>query len=405
LPSSNFEVSEPTWAGCLEMTTALRKTPLHQAHLAMGAKMVEFGGWNMPVEYPRTGGLIAEHKAVRASVGVFDVSHMGDVRLSGRSPGAARAAVEHITMNDASRLAIGQAQYSAMLYPEGTFVDDLIVHRLGEDDFFLVINAGTREKDVAWISENTKGFDCGVADLSDTYTQLAIQGPRAADVLTKLGYVDTNSLRSYWFRRGTLCGLSDVLIARTGYTGEDGFEIYIPSDIETSEEVWRRTLEAGREFGVLPCGLGARNTLRLEARLPLYGHEISQDINVWEAGLERFCRMEKGEFVGRAALERLKSRVTRRLAGLEMIDRGIARDGYLCANEAGDVIGSVTSGAPSPTLGKSIALAYLPPELVALGTVVYVVIRGQRLKARVVPTPFYRRPRREQSSDGKGCKR
>jgi len=394
-------VCGPKWAGCLEMTTALRKTPLNQAHRAMGAKMVEFGGWDMPVEYPRTGGLIAEHKAVRATVGMFDVSHMGDVRVSGRSPGAARAAVEHITMNDVSRLAIGQAQYSAMLYPEGTFVDDLIVHRLGEDDFFLVINAGTREKDVAWISENTKGFDCEVADLSDTYTQLAIQGPRAADVLTKLGYADTNSLRSYWFGHGTLCDMSDVLIARTGYTGEDGFEIYIPADIETSEDVWRRTLESGREFGILPCGLGARNTLRLEARLPLYGHEISQDINVWEAGLDRFCRMEKGEFVGRAALQRQRSRVTRRLVGLEMTDRGIARDGYLCANEAGDVIGSVTSGSPSPTLGKSIALAYLPPEFAALGTVVHVEIRGQRLKARVVPTPFYRRPRREESGDAK----
>jgi len=380
------------------MTAALRQTPLNQAHRAMGAKMIGFGGWDMPVEYPRTGGLIAEHKAVRGGVGIFDVSHMGDVRVHGRSPGAALAAVEHVTMNDVARLAAGQAEYSAMLYPEGTFVDDLIVHRLAEDDFLLVINAGTREKDVAWIRENTKAFDCEVIDLSDSYTQLAIQGPRAPEVLKKLGYTDTANLRSYCFAYGRIGELSDVLIARTGYTGEDGFEIYIPSDIETSEEVWHSALEAGREFGMVPCGLGARNTLRLEARLPLYDHEISQDINVWEAGLGRFCKVDKGEFVGRTALERLKSSVTRRLAGMEMIDRGIARDGYPCRNQAGEVIGKVTSGSPSPTLGKNIALAYLPPEFTALGTVVYVEIRGQALKARVVSTPFYRRPRKESGS-------
>jgi aminomethyltransferase len=379
------------------MTTALRKTPLNQAHRAMGAKMIEFGGWDMPIEYPRTGGLIAEHKAVRGGVGIFDVSHMGDVRVRGRSSGAGLAAVEYITMNDVSRLAMGQAEYSAMLYPEGTFVDDLIVHRLGEDDFLLVINAGTREKDVAWIRENTKSFDCEVIDLSDTYTQLAIQGPRAADVLRRLGYAEAAELPSYWFAYGTICGLSDVLMARTGYTGEDGFEIYVPSDIETSENVWRSVLEAGREYGILPCGLGARNTLRLEARLPLYGHEISQEISVWEAGLGRFCKMEKGEFVGRSSLARLKSTVTRRLAGLEMIDRGIARDGYPCQNKEGHVIGKVTSGSPSPTLGKNIALAYLPVDFAELATIVYVEIRGQKLKAQVVPTPFYRRPKSEES--------
>jgi len=384
------------------MTTTLRKTPLNQAHRAMGAKMIEFGGWDMPVEYPRTGGLIAEHKAVRGGVGIFDVSHMGDVRVRGGSPGAALAAVQHITMNDVARLAIGQAQYSAMLYPEGTFVDDLIVHRLGGDDFLLVINAGTREKDVAWIRENTKSFDCQVIDLSDGYTQLAIQGPRAAEVLTKLGCSDTAGLRSYHFTYDRIGDLRDVLIARTGYTGEDGFEIYLPSDIATSEDIWRRALEAGGEFGILPCGLGARNTLRLEARLPLYDHEISQDINVWEAGLGRFCGMQKGDFVGRSRLERLKASVTRRLAGMEMIDRGIARDGYPCKNEAGEVIGKVTSGSPSPTLGKNIALAYLPSEFTAPGTVVYVEIRGQKLKAQVVPTPFYRRPRKEKSPGGEG---
>src|SRR5216110_911568 len=288
-------------------TSSLRKTALNALHRRLGAKMVNFGGWDMPVEYPSSGGLIAEHKAVRGNVGVFDVSHMGDIRIrSGKKPGGALEAVQHITMNDASRLAIGQAQYSAMLYPEGTFVDDVIVHRLGEDDYLLVINAGTREKDINWVRENTKGFDCVVEDLSDAYTQLAIQGPRAIDVMRKLTDVNLDSIKNYWFTHGTLCGLKDILIARTGYTGEDGFEIYVPSDEETSTRVWNEVLEAGREFGAVPCGLGARNTLRLEAKLPLYVHEISDTINVWEAGLDRFCKMEKPDFVGREGLERAK---------------------------------------------------------------------------------------------------
>jgi aminomethyltransferase len=374
----------------------LRKTSLNALHRRLGAKMVNFGGWDMPVEYPSSGGLVAEHKAVRGGVGVFDVSHMGDIRIHGRrTAGAALAAVQHISMNDASRLAIGQAHYSALLYPEGTFVDDVIVHRLGEDDFLLVINAGTREKDIGWVRSNTKAFDCAVEDLSDDYTQLAIQGPRAVDALQRLTDADLSSLRNYWFMHGTLCGLKDTLIARTGYTGEDGFEIYVPSDKTTSEEVWSRAMEAGREFGIVPCGLGARNTLRLEAKMALYGHEISEKINVWEAGLDRYCKMEKGEFVGRAALERAKVvALTRTLVGLEMIDRGIARDEYCCCNEAGQVIGVVTSGSPSPTLGKNIALAYVPPAMAALGTVIYVEIRGQKCKAQVVATPFYKRTRK-----------
>ncbi|OLC95975.1 MAG: glycine cleavage system protein T [Acidobacteria bacterium 13_1_40CM_4_58_4] len=374
----------------------LRKTPLNALHRRLGAKMVNFGGWDMPVEYPSSGGLIAEHKAVRGSVGVFDVSHMGDIRIhGGRHPGGALAAVQHITMNDVSKLATGQAQYSAMLYPEGTFVDDVIVHRLGEDDFLLVINAGTREKDIHWVRENTKRFDCVVEDLSDAYTQLAIQGPRAADVLRKLTDTDLNGIKNYWFTHGTVCGLKNTLIARTGYTGEDGFEIYVPSDAATSEKVWNQVMETGRGFGIVPCGLGSRNTLRLESKMALYGHEISEKINVWEAGLDRYCKMEKGDFLGRAALELAKSNgLTRALVGIEMIDRGIARDEYRCCNEAGEPIGVVTSGSPSPTLGKNIALAYVPPAFSAMGTVLYVEIRGQKCKAQVVPTPFYKRQKR-----------
>jgi len=375
--------------------TTLRKTPLNAQHRRLGAKMVNFGGWDMPVEYPSSGGLVAEHKAVRASVGLFDVSHMGDIRIrTGRKLGGALAAVQHLTMNDASRLAIGQAQYSAMLYPRGTFVDDVIVHRLGEDDYLLVINAGTREKDINWVRQNTADFDCVVEDLSDSYTQLAIQGPRAADVLRPLTDANLDAVKNYWFTHGTVCGLAKTLIARTGYTGEDGFEIYIPSDTATSQLVWEQVVKAGSEFGILPCGLGARNTLRLESKMALYEHEISDSINVWEAGLDRYCKMEKGDFVGRAELEKARTRgVTRTLVGLEMVERGIARDGYRCFSQ-GEAVGYVTSGSPSPTLGKNIALAYVPPALSAIGTAISVEIRSQRCTARVVPTPFYKRIRK-----------
>jgi len=374
----------------------LRKTPLNALHRRLGAKMVNFGGWDMPVEYPASGGLIAEHKAVRSGVGVFDVSHMGDIRIrAAGKPGGALAAVQHISMNDASKLAIGQAHYSAMLYPEGTFVDDVIVHRLGEDDYLLVINAGTREKDINWVRENTKHFDCVVEDLSDAYTQLAIQGPRAIDVMKKLTDANLDSVKNYWFTHGTVCGLKNTLIARTGYTGEDGFEIYVPSDVATSEKVWNQVMEAGREFGIIPCGLGCRNTLRLESKMALYEHEISDKINVWEAGLDRYCKMEKGDFVGRAALERARAAgLKRTLVGIEMIDRGIARDEYCCCSETGEAIGVVTSGSPSPTLGKNIALAYVPPVYSAVGTILYVEIRGQKCKAQVVPTPFYKRQKK-----------
>jgi len=368
----------------------IRKTALNAVHRQMGAKMVEFNGWEMPVEYP--GGIVAEHMAVRTGVGVFDVSHMGDIQLSGP---AALAAVEHISMNDAARLAVGQAQYSAMLYPQGTFVDDVIVHRLGKDDYLLVINAGTREKDFNWVRNHTGEFDCRVANLSDDFTQIAIQGRKAVDLLQKLTDVDLSVVKFYWLTRGAVCGLKNMLIARTGYTGEDGFEIYVPSDESTSARVWSEVLAAGKEFGALPCGLGARNTLRLEAKLPLYGHEISDTINVWEAGLDRFCRTEKPEFIGREALEKAQAAgLKRTLVGLEMVDRGIARDGYKVRDQAGHEIGYVTSGSPAPFLKKNIALAYVPPEHSAVGSLVKVEIRGQGATAQVMPTPFYTRPKK-----------
>jgi aminomethyltransferase len=375
-----------------EATTAVRKTALNAVHRQMGAKMVEFNGWDMPVEYPCSGGIMAEHNAVRTGVGIFDVSHMGDIRLQGPQ---ALNAVQHLSMNDASKLSIGQAQYSAMLYPKGTFVDDVIVHRLGEDDYLLVINAGTREKDFNWVRDNTRQFDCKVTNLSDDFTQIAIQGPKGVNLLQKLTDADLNAVKFYWVTRGTVCGLKNTLIARTGYTAEDGFEIYIPTDETTSARVWNSILEAGKEFGVVACGLGSRNTLRLEGKLPLYGHEISDTINVWEAGLDRFCKMEKADFVGRAALEEAKSQpLLRTLVGLEMVERGIARDDYKVLDDAGKQIGYVTSGSPAPFLKKNIALAYVPPEFATIGSTVKVEIRGQGVKAQVVPTPFYKRPKK-----------
>jgi aminomethyltransferase len=372
----------------------IRKTALNAVHRRMGAKMVEFNGWDMPVEYPASigCGIVNEHLAVRTGVGIFDVSHMGDIRLAGT---AARAAVQHISMNDAAKLAIGQAQYSALLYPEGTFVDDVIVHRLGEDEYLLVINAGTREKDFNWVRDNTRQFNCKVEHLSDDYTQIAIQGPKAVNLLQKLTDADLSAVKFYWVTRGSVCGLENILIGRTGYTAEDGFEIYIPSDEETSARVWYAILDAGKEFGAVPCGLGARNTLRLEGKLPLYGHEISDTINVWEAGLDRFIKMEKPGFIGKPALEKAKAAgLKRTLVGLEMIERGIARDGYRILDQDGREIGYVTSGSPAPFLKKNIALAYLPPSHAEIGSTVQVEIRGQRVKAQVVATPFYKRSKK-----------
>jgi aminomethyltransferase len=372
-------------------TATLRKTALNAVHRAAKAKMVDFGGWDMPVDCC---GLTAEHMAVRTAVGVFDVSHMGDIQL--RGPGSL-AAVQKLCMNDASKLQVGQAHYSAMLYPNGTFVDDVVVHKLSDNDYLIVINAGTREKDVAWVRQTIGNMpSVHVNDFSDYYTQIAIQGPRAADTLQKLTPVDLSQIKNYWFTWGQVCGLHNVMIARTGYTGEDGFEIYIPSDEPTSARVWGEVLEAGKEFGILPCGLGARNTLRLEAAMALYGHEISDAINVFEAGLGRYAKLDKGDFVGRDALVKIQEEggPKRKLVGLEMIDRGIGRDGYPVFSLDGKRLGEITSGSPAPFLKKNIALAYVPVESSALDTEVAVEIRGQMVKAKVVPTPFYKRAKK-----------
>ena len=374
-----------------ETQTPLRKTALNAVHRAAKSKMVDFGGWDMPVDCC---GLIAEHMAVRTGVGVFDVSHMGDIQF--RGPGSL-AAVQKLCMNDASKLAVGQAQYSAMLYPNGTFVDDVVVHKLSDNDYLIVINAGTREKDVQWVRQVIGGMPgVHMNDYSDYYTQIAIQGPKAAETLQKLTSTDLSAIKNYWFTWGQVCGLHNVMIARTGYTGEDGFEIYIPSDEATSARVWAEVLEAGKEFGILACGLGARNTLRLEAGMALYGHEISDSINVFEAGLRRYAKLEKGDFVGRDALVKIQESggPKRKLVGLEMVERGIGRDGYPVFSLDGKRVGEITSGSPSPFLKKNIAMAYVPVELSAVDTEVAVEIRGQMVKARVVPLPFYKRAKK-----------
>lgn len=371
--------------------SALRKTSLNSTHRQCGAKMVDFGGWDMPVEYS---GLIAEHMAVRTRVGLFDVSHMGEIQLRGPE---ALEAVQFVSMNDASKLSEGQAQYSALLTPQGTFIDDILVHKFSPNDYLLVVNAGTRPKDFAWIKQHAQRFHCHVNDYSDHYSQLAIQGPHALATLKKLANVDLEKIKNYWFVWGQVCGLHNVLIAHTGYTGEDGFEIYIPSDEATTARVWNEILEAGREFEILPCGLGARNTLRLEASMALYGHEITEETNVFEAGLDRFCKLDKPEFLGQAALRRIQQNggPHRKLVGMEMIERGIGRDGYPIVSLAGEEIGVVTSGSPAPFLKKNIAMGYVPTAKSSVDTELAVKIRGQNVRARVVPQPFYRRPKKQ----------
>jgi aminomethyltransferase len=372
----------------------LKKTALNATHRARKAKMVDFGGWDMPVEYPCPGGgLIAEHLAVRTAVGLFDVSHMGEIQF--RGPGAL-AAVQHITMNDASRLKDGQAHYSALLMPKGTFVDDILVHRLAENDYLLVVNAGTKDKDFAWIREQVGAWPgIHINDYSSYYSQLALQGPRALETLKKLTKVDLAAIRNYWFTWGTVAGIPNVLIARTGYSGEDGFEVYVPSDEATTVKMWEALLEAGAEFGIRPCGLGARNTLRLEAGMSLYGHEISEEINVLEAGLNHWLKLDKGEFVGRDALLAVQAAggPARRIVALEMVERGIARDGYPVLSLEGDRIGAVTSGSPAPFLKTNIAMALVPAAVAASGADVLVEVRANRVRAKQVPLPFYKRPK------------
>jgi len=343
--------------------------------------MVDFGGWDMPVQYS---GIIEEHNAVRRAVGVFDVSHMGEIEIRGRE---AAALADFVTTNNVAKLKMGQAHYSGLLYEHGGFVDDILVHKVAEDHFFLCVNASNQDKDFEHIRAHNR-FDAEVENAGARYAQLAIQGPRAQATLQKLTPVDLGAIRYYWFTDGEVAGIP-ARIAHTGYTGEAGFEIYVPPG--EAERIWRLVLEAGAEFGIKPCGLGARNTLRLEAKMALYGHEIDASISPFEADLGWIVKLDKGEFVGRDALVRQKeSGVTRKLVGFEMRGRGIGRDGYE-VYLGGAPAGWVTSGSPSPTLGKNIGLCYLPIEHALAGKAIQIMIRNQPVDAVTVETPFYKR--------------
>ena len=362
---------------------SLRATPLNSVHRALGAKLVDFGGWEMPVQYS---GIVEEHQAVRSGVGLFDVSHMGEIEIRGSE---AQTLADFVTTNHVAKLQIGQAQYAGLLYSHGGFADDILLHKLTSDHYFLSVNATNQQKDFEHI-RGLNRFDARVDLTSDHYAQLAIQGPQARATLQKLTPVELSRIRYYWFVDTTLDG-SPARIAHTGYTGEDGYEIYVAPEV--AERIWNRVLDAGEEFSIKPCGLGARNTLRLEARMALYGHEIDASISPWEAGLDWIVKLDKGDFAGREALVEQKQKgVRRQLVGFEMRGRGIARDGYEVWLD-GAPAGWVTSGSPSPTLNKSIGLCYLPAGAAGIGRTIQILVRSQLVDAVTVETPFYRRAR------------
>lgn len=360
---------------------ALLRTPLFDEHRALGAKMIDFGGWEMPVQYS---GILDEHQAIRQRVGLFDVSHMGEIEITGKE---ALQLVNWVSTNDASRLVDGQAQYSALLYEHGGFVDDILVHRVNEQHYFLCVNASNQDKDYAHIAAQNR-FQAEVRLSSPDYVQIAVQGPKALALVQSICERDLSGIRYYHFVDDAVAGVP-ARIARTGYTGEDGFELYVaPSE---GPSLWRLLLEKGRDYGVLPCGLGARNTLRLEASMALYGHEIDATILPPEAGLNWIVKPAKGDFVGRDPVVALQqSGVRRKLCGFEMAGRGIGRDGYSVLVD-GKAAGWVTSGGPAPALGKNVGHCYLPVESSAEGTPIQVLVRNQPVDAVVVKTPFYKR--------------
>jgi aminomethyltransferase len=359
----------------------LKKTALNAIHRQLGARMVDFAGWDMPVQYA---GPIPEHMAVRTRVGIFDVSHMGELEIRGPD---ARETVQRVSCNDANRLAISQCQYSALTTPDGTFVDDILIYCMESDRFLLCVNASNQTKDYEWIRSNALP-KTEVIFRSDDFSQLAVQGPKALQILRPLTDIRLADIRYYWFATGKIAGV-DAIVSRTGYTGEDGFEIYChPPE---TENVWRRILECGKPHGIVPAGLAARNTLRLEAGLRLYGNDIDETTTVLEAGLGWICKLQKGSFIGRDVLFKQKqSGIKRILAGFEMTDRGIARDKYRIEKN-GQLLGTVTSGSHAPFLKKNIGLVYLPTDLSTPGTEIGVIIREKPVSARVVLTPFYRR--------------
>ncbi len=366
------------------MTDLDKKTPLNRAHREAGARMVSFSGWDMPVQYT---GVIDEHLAVRTRAGIFDVSHMGEVDVLGRE---ALDFLQHVTCNDVSRLAPGRIQYSALTTPEGTFVDDLLVYKRREDDYLLVINAGNTPKDFDWLRYHAKGYDLRLEDVSARWCQIALQGPRSQEILQPLTVAPLAALKYYSFVQEKVSGV-ECIVSRTGYTGEDGFEIYGPA--ESAPTLWYALLGAGAPHGLVPAGLAARDTLRLEAKMALYGNDIDETTTVLEADLGWILKIEKGEFLGRDALLRQKAEgPTRMLVGFETEGRVIARHGHKAMSD-GTQVGTVTSGTFAPFLKKNIGLAYLPIALTSPGSRFAIDIRGRQEAAVVVPTPFYSRVR------------
>ena len=361
----------------------LKKTPLNAEHRALGAKMVDFGGWDMPVQFTS---IVEEHNAVRTRAGLFDVSHMGEIWIEGRQ---ALDCVQHLTSNDASKLALGQIQYSGLLTKDGCFVDDLLVHKVADDRYLLVVNASNEPKDFAWISGEAGAFEAKATNKSAETAQIAIQGPRALGILQKIVQdLDLAPIKYYWFSYGTVVG-EKCLIARTGYTGEDGFEVYLSPP--NAPALWRKLLEVGKEEGLIPVGLGARDTLRLEACMALYGNDIDDTTTVLEADLAWILKLSKPAFNGKERLEKQKTDGTKRkLVAFELTDRGVPRHGYDCYKD-GQKVGHVTSGTQAPYVKKPIGMAYLPVELAVPGAVFQVDVRGKHLSALVVPKPFYKR--------------
>lgn len=363
-----------------------KRTPLYDAHLDLGGKMVDFGGWNMPVQYPA--GVIEEHLRTRTRAGLFDVSHMGEIWVEGVD---AIAFVNRLTTNDVTKLVDGQAQYSALTNENGGVVDDLLVYRFDQDKLLLVVNASTTDKDWAWITSHKGDENITLVNASADYCQIAVQGPNAKIILEKLTDTDLDDIKYYHFTTGIVDGV-DSIISRTGYTGEDGFEVYAASG--AARQLWDKLLEAGyygTETGILPCGLAARNTLRLEAGMSLYGNELSDEITTLEANLGWITKLQKGDFTGSDKLRGQKEAgVKRRLVGFEMTDRGIARDHFdVYINDR--KVGYVTSGSPAPFLQKNIGLAFVPVEFANVGQEIKIDVRGKHLLATIVPTPFYKR--------------
>lgn len=365
-----------------------KRTALYEEHVRLGGRMIDFGGWELPVQYT---GLMEEHLACRNSAGLFDVSHMGEVHIEGPD---AEAFLNDLLTNNVSKVSVGQAQYSVMCQDDGGCVDDLIIYRRASDKFLVVVNASNDDKDFSWMRAvlARKGYRCTLTHESSQYSQIAIQGPRAAEILQRLTKTDLSTIKTYWFAEGTICGNTPAILARTGYTGEDGFEIYV--SWEAAPEIWRALLELGRPVGLTPCGLGARDTLRLEMKYPLYGHEINERTHPLDAGLSWVVKLDKpNDFIGKSALLAAKEKgITRTLVGLRMLERGIPRQGYAVHDAHGSAqVGEVTSGTQSPSLKQAIAIAFLPKTLATVGTRVTVDIRGTKVPAEVVATPFYQR--------------